>query len=224
MSRRGLIPAHAGKTALKGERDPIERAHPRSRGENTPIAVKVRVPSGSSPLTRGKLTVPRGKQSEIRLIPAHAGKTLLFPFGFRREPAHPRSRGENIRGGISLSLRRGSSPLTRGKLSPASRVRCQARLIPAHAGKTTRRAPPDSRREAHPRSRGENKGNVVDRCAVVGSSPLTRGKRIQGAFNSVYTRLIPAHAGKTRRGTTVRDRIRAHPRSRGENSSPATRT
>ena len=31
----GLIPARAGKTALKGERDPIERAHPRAGGENT---------------------------------------------------------------------------------------------------------------------------------------------------------------------------------------------
>ena len=53
----------------------------------------------------------------------------------------------------------------------------------------------------------------------MGSSPLTRGKRLgeQGAARRV--RLIPAHAGKTR---CTRHRARqstAHPRSRGENPS-----
>ena len=30
-----------------------------------------------------------------------------------------------------------------------------------------------------------------------GSSPLTRGKRRQGAMSVAWKRLIPAHAGKT---------------------------
>ena len=50
-------------------------------------------------------------------------------------------------------------------------------LIPAHAGKTLRLARGRSCCWAHPRSRGENDG-AAGRCAVLlGSSPLTRGKR-----------------------------------------------
>ena len=48
----------------------------------------------------------------VRLIPAHAGKTPLFP------------------------LSSGSSPLTRGKHVEAEPGVVKLRLIPAHAGKT----------------------------------------------------------------------------------------
>ena len=52
-----------------------------------------------------------------------------------------------------------------------------------------------------------------------GSSPLTRGKRLAAGIVPHVIRLIPAHAGKTRstRGACVWPR--AHPRSRGENTS-----
>ena len=55
---------------------------------------------------------------------------------------------------------------------------------------------------------------------MVGSSPLTRGKPIGGDLSSCGCGLIPAHAGKTRRGASRRCRSRAHPRSRGENTLP----
>ena len=52
-----LIPAHAGKTAqIKPGKD-LQRAHPRSRGENVPG--------------------PPGLVPTQRLIPAHAGKTAM---------------------------------------------------------------------------------------------------------------------------------------------------
>ena len=51
-----LIPAHAGKTYERKTGQPITRAHPRSRGENIhPSSISI-MPSGSSPLTRGKLS------------------------------------------------------------------------------------------------------------------------------------------------------------------------
>ena len=50
-----------------------------------------------------------------------------------------------------------------------------------------------------------------------GSSPLTRGKRHFQALNNLVLRLIPAHAGKTGRGTAADPCRAAHPRSRGEN-------
>ena len=55
--RRGLIPAHAGKTASSKSHRPQTRAHPRSRGENL-STIPLRLASmGSSPLTRGKQPV-----------------------------------------------------------------------------------------------------------------------------------------------------------------------
>ena len=53
---------------------------------------------------------------------------------------------------------------------------------------------------------------------VGGSSPLTRGKRLCADFDEMVTGLIPAHAGKTPVLFFDRPAMRAHPRSRGENS------
>ena len=91
---------------------------------------------GSSPLTRGK---PRREPidcSHQGLIPAHAGKTGGSASTERTQEAHPRSRGENIASLASLSKRRGSSPLTRGKPQEEIDKMFSNGLIPAHAGKT----------------------------------------------------------------------------------------
>ena len=50
-------------------------AHPRSRGENGELVEGGVEVLGSSPLTRGKLDGQVIKIGELRLIPAHAGKT-----------------------------------------------------------------------------------------------------------------------------------------------------
>ena len=71
----GLIPAHAGKTVDKATFDQIKGAHPRSRGENTSSKPRLSKASGSSPLTRGKQTQGHEIGGDLRLIPAHAGKT-----------------------------------------------------------------------------------------------------------------------------------------------------
>ena len=115
---RGLIPAHAGKTAAGRRTEGAGPAHPRSRGENRCIS--------DLPVT---LT---------GLIPAHAGKTFTSTTCAFRRRAHPRSRGENAMcRSQSLSVR-GSSPLTRGKRCASQCTRVRRRLIPAHAGKTRR--------------------------------------------------------------------------------------
>ena len=92
---RGLIPAHAGKTRRNARSGHAHPAHPRSRGENGLWCSSFGLFPGSSPLTRGKLGLSVSFVSLCRLIPAHAGKTVLHvmpPWSWR---AHPRSRGEN---------------------------------------------------------------------------------------------------------------------------------
>ena len=91
-------------------------------------------------------------------------------------------------------------------------------LIPAHAGKTPSHPARSGGAWAHPRSRGENQALDPDVLREVGSSPLTRGKPTVWAWVGLGWRLIPAHAGKTRRRGRSRRARWAHPRSRGENS------
>ena len=71
---------------------------------------------------------------------------------------------------------------------------------------------------AHPRSRGENKGEFKFRDEFEGSSPLTRGKPPHTSPGDLPGGLIPAHAGKTGPRVPGDQSGRAHPRSRGENN------
>ena len=199
----GLIPAHAGKTGPHLSSRSGSRAHPRSRGENFTVAVASSFMPGSSPLTRGKLLGPHGGVDVVGLIPAHAGKTGAPSCPMRQRRAHPRSRGENARKPPRPPLPAGSSPLTRGKLCDLIPVLRRQRLIPAHAGKTTRCSSTSSSPRAHPRSRGENPDRTAGPGQVVG--------------------LIPAHAGKTGARVALDCSGRAHPRSRGENPAHAGR-
>ena len=115
--RNGSSPLTRGKPSTTATRQSPERAHPRSRGENDPVVVGGVAAAGSSPLTRGKRAGRWWSWVWVRLIPAHAGKTLVALSPVTVVWAHPRSRGENraVRGFTRAVS--GSSPLTRGKLA-----------------------------------------------------------------------------------------------------------
>ena len=132
----GLIPAHAGKTTERMDRDRLASAHPRSRGENAYVTGADNLCSGSSPLTRGKPRPAPAHPVRFGLIPAHAGKTLGPSVVTAMIGAHPRSRGENRCGAGDCHAPNGSSPLTRGKLGFLGVPGPAWGLIPAHAGKT----------------------------------------------------------------------------------------
>ena len=216
--RRGLIPAHAGKTCVCMSTGLGWSAHPRSRGENVFDGARNTHPCGSSPLTRGKPYYLVQHMQHGRLIPAHAGKTMFRRASSVGTSAHPRSRGENK--AVSTLARKhvGSSPLTRGKRPGPTRGEALTGLIPAHAGKTVSTVASIGWQTAHPRSRGENLPHGRKGGAMTGSSPLTRGKRTSGRTARRSRGLIPAHAGKTLRLCRRRRGARAHPRSRGENN------
>ena len=171
----GLIPAHAGKTPLGSARSKRPMAHPRSRGENYRVFVSGRRTAGSSPLTRGKPLVGRVKSADGGLIPAHAGKTRRNRPPRLTTRAHPRSRGENILQLSLISIRLGSSPLTRGKPDTKRRTCLLVGLIPAHAGKTSYSAIDFLVAQAHPRSRGENAPMKSIKSAR-GAHPRSRGE------------------------------------------------
>ena len=170
------IPAHAGKTPGMDTTSHCVSAHPRSRGENGIGTRLIRGIRGSSPLTRGKPDVCYADCQGRGLIPAHAGKTKARVNTPQAQAAHPRSRGENASGLKICMTSRGSSPLTRGKLSNGLRSPSRPRLIPAHAGKTRGSVISRASTPAHPRSRGENAVFGLAFGLFPGSSPLTRGK------------------------------------------------
>ena len=133
--------------------------------------------------------------------------------------AHPRSRGENLNQSTTEPTASGSSPLTRGKHGCGRGWRVRRRLIPAHAGKTFRSSFSVCRGAAHPRSRGENRVIGSPLAILHGSSPLTRGKLKRVGVTLAHDRLIPAHAGKTASWRWPSLPVKAHPRSRGENTT-----
>ena len=91
-------------------------------------------------------------------------------------------------------------------------------LIPARAGNTggLPRCPGVGR--AHPRSRGEHRGNPSINFSRVGSSPLARGTRFGIPEPDWKTGLIPARAGNTATEKATGHFAGAHPRSRGEHT------
>ena len=215
----GLIPAHAGKMKSTSRIHVRRTAHPRSRGENLWQDWHVRTREGSSPLTRGKFDLYTDEYVDQRLIPAHAGKMRACDPWPRSPRAHPRSRGENRIVVIALSLTAGSSPLTRGKFRAEDQRSGGEGLIPAHAGKINPRGEAEFENRAHPRSRGENANFLGSVVSSPGSSPLTRGKLSEIRHDLREVGLIPAHAGKIRGQERATQWVRAHPRSRGENTS-----
>ncbi len=174
--KAGLIPAHAGKTTLFAPVKGSEEAHPRACGENSSASSVWLGQWGSSPRMRGKLTRTSWRRISSGLIPAHAGKT-----GERRHMrfvgrAHPRACGENIAPALDDITVAGSSPRMRGKRHRVAFTPYASRLIPAHAGKTTRQLWEHSQVRAHPRACGENQAVFENYVMPAGSSPRMRGK------------------------------------------------
>ena len=157
---------------------------------------------------------------QFGLIPTHAGKTPANSSTTLSNRAHPHSCGENVAVALSPSMTMGSSPLTRGKHEARTAREPGLGLIPAYAGKTRIRPCRACRSRAHPRSRGENAPGMASASWFQGSSPLMRGKPCGAGLGCPGPGLIPDHAGKTLPILSVLALVRAHPRSRGENSLP----
>ncbi len=152
---------------------------------------------GSSPLTRGAHEPVCVAVTFRRLIPAHAGSTSSPHGAWMFNRAHPRSRGEHHGVEMGDNSIEGSSPLTRGARRTTMASMSRRRLIPAHAGSTTRPTHRPFSPRAHPRSRGEHPGVFGPHHPGFGSSPLTRGARTRCYPAWSRMRLIPAHAGST---------------------------
>ena len=172
-----IIPAHAGQTWPWPPTRPSEPDHPRACGANPVMVGILDNANGSSPRMRGKLLPLDISSSCLRIIPAHAGQTVLPALQPLMSADHPRACGANTPVSVMVMAVSGSSPRMRGKRS-VGRIRAdRRRIIPAHAGQTCRpiwlrRKSPD-----HPRACGANRSRMSRPGWRSGSSPRMRGKQ-----------------------------------------------
>ena len=109
-----IIPALAGNTITADQIACLLADHPRSRGEYRAKDVLMVIDDGSSPLSRGILSVTGILVEPGRIIPALAGNTASSRAVAAGSGDHPRSRGEYLGVWWICWGRCGSSPLSRG--------------------------------------------------------------------------------------------------------------
>ena len=172
----GITPAHAGKSVKLCDEVLSGQDHPRTRGEKYSRPRFPRTTRGSPPHTRGKARQPRRGRQGKGITPAHAGKSENRGRQGMATWDHPRTRGEKYMPPLILPIVRGSPPHTRGKASSDIYRLWEARITPAHAGKSSTTPPGTARQRDHPRTRGEKAGARGQSTAARGSPPHTRGK------------------------------------------------
>ena len=171
-----ITPAHAGKTDLPRSRRSQHPDHPRACGENPRPFARSMSPSGSPPRMQGKRHPMFEFLRELRITPAHAGKTWVPAPKVGAFTDHPRACGENMPKSSVESASRGSPPRMRGKHRLERALDDMARITPAHAGKTALPPRPSGGRADHPRACGENKCLAAQSVSWRGSPPRMRGK------------------------------------------------
>ena len=149
------------------------------------------------PRARGRRNGSRLPRHPVRITPACAGKTVGRHFENRRNPDHPRMRGENASYNNLPNTGFGSPPHARGRPLANKEGLLDVAITPACAGKTSGCRPGRIRCGHHPRMRGEDTSGRRTTGTSPGSPPHARGR--QGLFTSVdgESRITPACAGKT---------------------------
>ena len=152
----------------------------------------------------------------MRFIPAYAGNAesgAQLPIS---AAVHPRIRGERRAHERAAPWRFGSSPHTRGTRGQHHSASDGLRFIPAYAGNALGRIDQPEDGPVHPRIRGERHLELNMNNIELGSSPHTRGTRIDADRYRPNTRFIPAYAGNAPRMPRRPTRSPVHPRIRGE--------
>ena len=129
---------------------------------------------------------------------------------------HPRPCGEKRSLPRKLLGGGGSPPPMRGKAYMKRRLKCYARITPAHAGKRPYVQFAHTLYEDHPRPCGEKWARQVIPKHIVGSPPPMRGTAAGHAVRLLIRRITPAHAGKRSTCFTPPCTAWDHPRPCGE--------
>ena len=146
---------------------------------------------------RGKRTEGLATTYDVRITPAHAGKTKSASITSTIRPDHPRACGENHSPLPCEPELLGSPPRVRGKLGHIARDSVCDGITPACAGKTQSPRPYRRALRDHPRVCGENNLLFRQSQCFEGSPPRVRGKPAAPAVTEDFRGITPACAGKT---------------------------
>ena len=150
------------------------------------------------------------------ITPAYAGKST-HTHGISFIPRdHPRLRGEKSKNTLYRAVKKGSPPLTRGKVWAINFIPICPRITPAYAGKSRSASSRYKRRRDHPRLRGEKLLLYRSLGTPIGSPPLTRGKDSFDVSSVMAKGITPAYAGKRIHASSIPPEPKDHPRLRGE--------
>ena len=151
-----ITPAPAGKTGRSYFFSSSTEDHPRTCGENPPIAPSTPPEPGSPPHLRGKQRFDFFLHPAAGITPAPAGKTQKAILKRTSSRDHPRTCGENGEP-ENIEMRfLGSPPHLRGKLGRKLNNDYQRGITPAPAGKTHCEIDKYANERDHPRTCGEN--------------------------------------------------------------------
>ena len=102
QDRRGITPAHAGKSSSLRPHTAHYRDHPRPCGEKTQLFAQSANPQGSPPPMRGKGGEVDAVTGAGGITPAHAGKSCPARNTCPASRDHPRPCGEKLHFGIKM--------------------------------------------------------------------------------------------------------------------------
>ena len=211
-----ITPAHAGKSLFYQAARKLCKDHPRPCGEKWPLLGVYHISAGSPPPMRGKDMLEYAADILNGITPAHAGKRCVCSRHFAPREDHPRPCGEKDRDADDYKPQSGSPPPMRGKVYMKRRLKCYARITPAHAGKSRSRHKDRYICRDHPRPCGEKRRPGAGCTAWRGSPPPMRGKAAVEDRPDHFGGITPAHAGKSIAPRAAVHEVRDHPRPCGE--------
>ena len=188
------------------------------RGEDSNSGLSASASRGSPPHARGRLARGSPREGYRGITPACAGKTSTPTTQKKRNPDHPRMRGEDFSYKKCAPLSEGSPPHARGRRQLAHLVEFADGITPACAGKTTTETKSAMQESDHPRMRGEDHPKRGTILSVTGSPPHARGRPWVQCRRPNRLGITPACAGKTERCRCGDGHIEDHPRMRGEDT------
>ena len=168
----------------------------RIRGEKHCACFRRTHSRGSPPRMRGKAVVGELAPPCRGITPAHAGKSVCASMEKPLIAYHPRTCGEKQSGVPGIGRKEGSPPRMRGKVPCIDFV--------------------ESKGEDHPRACGEKIQGRLQGSLYRGSPPRMRGKEHAKNACCSWTRITPAHAGKSLSAVTPSLTAKDHPRACGE--------
>ena len=110
-----ITPAHAGKRSTVYPAIYQEKDHPRTCGEKWLLSPVLRSLVGSPPHMRGKAIFSVDTALNVRITPAHAGKSISESRSVKFRQDHPRTCGEKTTKNSTKIATAGSPPHMRGK-------------------------------------------------------------------------------------------------------------